>query len=83
MVSNSKQIKEKTQKFQIVSAGRTNLCKHCTIDLARVIMKLGISQPPHYPIAEVIFHVNSKQRAGKTTGNLFHMIGGRFHAFNT
>ena len=29
---------EKTQKFQIVYAGLTNLCQHSTTDLARGIM---------------------------------------------
>ena len=32
------QIMEKTQKFQIVYAGLTNLCQHSTIDLVRGIM---------------------------------------------
>ena len=50
---------EKTRKVQIVYPARTNLCKHCTTDLTRGIMKLGIFQPPHYPIAEVLFHVNN------------------------
>ena len=45
---------EKSRNFQIDYVGRTNLCKHCTVtDHARGIMKLGISQRPHSPIAEL------------------------------
>ena len=39
MASNSQRIMEKSRNFQIVYAGRTNLSKHCTTDLARGIMK--------------------------------------------
>ena len=53
MASHRERIKEKSRNFQIVYVGRTNLCKHCTTDLARGIMKLGISQRPHSPIAEL------------------------------
>ena len=128
MASNSKQIMEKSRNFQIVYAGRTNLCKHLNTDHARGIMKLGVSQPPHSPIVKLSLplevvtisylallgecspywgQVSSRkqsrcgrhglsnilklkatflysiyhQQAGKT--NLFHMRGGRFHAFNT
>ena len=45
MVSNSERIMEKSRNFQIVYVGRTN---H-----ARGMMKLGISQQPHSPIAEL------------------------------
>ena len=44
---------EKSRNFQIVYVGRTNLCKHCTTDHVRGIMKLGISQRPYSPIAEL------------------------------
>ena len=39
---------EESRNVQIVYAGRTNLCKRCTTDHARGIMKLGISQQSHY-----------------------------------
>ena len=38
MASYRERIMERTQKFQIVSAGPTNRCQHCTNDLARGIM---------------------------------------------
>ena len=38
MASHCELIMEKTQKFQIVYAGPTNLCQHSTTDLARGIM---------------------------------------------
>ena len=47
MASNSERIMEKSKNFQVVYAGCTNLCKHCTTDHARGIMKLGIFQRPH------------------------------------
>ena len=53
MTSNSEQIKEKTRKFKIVYVGGTNLCKHCTADHSRDIMKRGIPRPPDSPIAEL------------------------------
>ena len=53
MASNSEQIKKKTRKFQIVYVGCTHLCKHCTTDHARGIMKVEFSQPLHSPIAEL------------------------------
>ena len=56
MASNSKQrIMEKSRNCQIVYVGRTHLCKHCTTDHVRGIMKLGISQPPLSPIAVLSF----------------------------
>ena len=39
MASKSERIMEKSRNFQIVYVGRTNLCKHCTTDQARGIMK--------------------------------------------
>ena len=53
MASNSERIMENSRNFHIVYVGRTNLCKHCTTNHARGIRKLGISQPPHSPIAEL------------------------------
>ena len=44
---------EKSRNFQIVYVGHTNLCKRCTTDHARGIMKLGVSHSPHSPIAEL------------------------------
>ena len=55
----------KHSQLKAVYAGRTDLCKHCTTDLARGIMKLGIPQLPHYPIAEVLFHINSLDVKGR------------------
>ena len=40
MASNSERIMEKSRNFQIAYVGCTNLCKHCTTDHARGIMKL-------------------------------------------
>ena len=37
--SNSARILGKSRNFQIVYAGRTNLCKHCTTDHVRGMMK--------------------------------------------
>ena len=56
MASNSVWIMEKSRNVQIVGLymGRTNLCKHCTTDHARGMMKLGIPQQPHSPIAELV-----------------------------
>ena len=51
MASNSEQIMEKSRNSQIVYVGHTDLSKHCKTDHARGIMKLGISQWPHSPIA--------------------------------
>ena len=53
MASNSEWIMENSRNFQIVYVGHTNLCKHCTTDHARGFMKLGISQSPHSPFAEL------------------------------
>ena len=55
--SNTEQIMEKLNNFQIVYVGHTNLCKLCTTDHIMAhgtcgILKLGISQRPHSPIAE-------------------------------
>ena len=38
IASHRERIMEKTQKFQIVYAGPTNLCQHFTTNLARAIM---------------------------------------------
>ena len=69
MASNSERIMEKSRNFQIVYVGRTNLCKHCTTDHARGIMKLGISQRPH-----------STNRRGEQEGR---ERGGRVHSLLT
>ena len=53
MASNSERIMEISRNFQIVYVGCTDLCKHCITDHATGIMQLGISEPPHSPIAEL------------------------------
>ena len=52
--SNSEQIMEKSRNFQIVYVGRTNLCKHCTIEYVKGNMKLGISKSPQLSICRAV-----------------------------
>ena len=82
---------EKTQKFQIVYAARTNLCKQANCPREIPYETVGFPQPKQ---SEYVMHGLSnilklqatflysiyQQRPGKT--NLFHMRGGQFHAGN-
>ena len=51
---------EKSRIFQIINAGRTNLSKQNNFPLT----KLGIPQPPHYPIGVKRVNINSPNVEG-------------------
>ena len=80
MASHRERIMEKTQKFQIVYEGPTNLCQHSTTDLTRGIMTNERKQSvllkarsfKHSKTTNNFLYSVYYQRADKT--NLFHRL---------
>ena len=55
---------EKSRKFQIVYAARTNLWKQTNCPREIPYETVGFPQPPHYPIGVKRAHVNSPNVEG-------------------
>ena len=83
-------IMEKTQKFQKLNPGPTNLCQHITADLARGIMtNVNNLRRRRHDLSNILkwqaafLYSPYHQRAGKSQASLFHMRGVDFTHFDT